>query len=274
MIDDFSINRLFSLQGKTALVTGGSSGLGLIIAKGLLQNGARVIIASRKKERCDEALEELKSYGSVVAVIADVTKPADRARLVQSVSDEFGGLAILINNAGANWGAELENYPDAGFAKVMDTNLNAVFSLTRDLVPLLSRAASTDDPARIINIGSMDGIHVPIVQRVPTYAYSASKAALHHLTRTLAVDLAARQITVNAVAPGFFESRMTDYVFEHFKKDIEDDCPLHRVGQPEEIVGIVAYLASRAGAYTNGTVIPVDGGTSISKGMRPWMQQE
>ncbi|HAG73719.1 MAG TPA: 3-oxoacyl-ACP reductase, partial [Gammaproteobacteria bacterium] len=123
-----------------------------------------------------------------------------------------------------------------------------------------------------INIGSMDGIHVPIVQRVPTFAYSASKAALHHLTKALAVDLASKNITVNAIAPGFFESRMTDHVFEHFLKDIEDDCPLHRVGQPQEMVGIVTYLASKAGAYTNGTVIPVDGGTSISKGRRDWTE--
>lgn len=270
--DDFSIKRLFSLQGKTALVTGGSSGLGLIMAKGLLQNGARVIIASRKQEKCAAALAELEPHGPVIALAADVTKPEDRARLVQAIETEFGSLSILINNAGANWGAELADYPDAGFAKVIDTNLNAVFSLTRDLVPLLAKAGSAQDPARIINIGSMDGLHVPVVQRVPTFAYSASKAALHHLTRTLAVDLAPQFITVNAVAPGFFASRMTDHVFEHYKQDIEDDCPLHRVGEPEEIVGVIAYLASRAGAYTNGTVIPVDGGTSISKGMRPWME--
>lgn len=270
--DDFSIKRLFSLQGKTALVTGGSSGLGLIMAKGLLQNGARVIIASRKQEKCAAALAELQPHGPVIALAADVTKPEDRARLVQAIETEFGSLSILINNAGANWGAELADYPDAGFAKVIDTNLNAVFSLTRDLVPLLAKAGSAQDPARIINIGSMDGLHVPVVQRVPTFAYSASKAALHHLTRTLAVDLAPQFITVNAVAPGFFASRMTDHVFEHYKQDIEDDCPLHRVGEPEEIVGVIAYLASRAGAYTNGTVIPVDGGTSISKGMRPWME--
>lgn len=269
--DEFAIDRLFSLQGKTALVTGGSSGLGLIMAKGLLRNGARVIIASRRQEKCDHAMQELQPLGDVHAVIADVTQAAGRQRLVEAVTARFGSLAILINNAGANWGAELADYPDAGFAKVIDTNLNAVFSLTRDCVPVLAQAATAEDPARIINIGSMDGLHVPVVQRVPTFAYSASKAALHHLTRTLAVDLADRHITVNAVAPGFFASRMTDYVFEHYKQDIEDDCPLHRVGQPEEIVGIIAYLASRAGAYTNGTVIPVDGGTSISKGMRPWM---
>lgn len=268
--DNYTVEDLFSLSGKTALVTGGSSGLGLIMAKGLLQNGVRVIIASRSKEKCNMALSELEKYGECVAIAADVTDSADRKALVSKIEKEFGRLSILINNAGANWGAKLEDYPDAGFAKVMDTNLNAVFSLTRDLVPLLEKAASADDPARVINIGSMDGIHVPIVQRVPTFAYSASKAALHHLTRSLAVDLARRQITVNAIAPGFFESRMTDYVFENFKQDIEDDCPLHRVGKPEEMVGIVAYLASRAGAYTNGTVIPVDGGTSISKGRRSW----
>lgn len=269
--EDFRVQSLFALNGKTALVTGGSSGLGLIMAKGLLQNGARVLIASRSQKKCDVALKELAAYGSVAAIAADVTRPEDRARLVQGLTAQFGSLDILINNAGANWGAELEAYPDEGFAKVMDTNLNAVFALTRDLIPLLSKTASAQDPARIINIGSMDGIHVPVVQRVPTFAYSASKAALHHLTRTLAVDLARKNITVNAVAPGFFESRMTDYVFEHYKQDIEDDCPLHRVGQPAEIVGIIAYLASRAGAYTNGTVIPVDGGTSISKGSRSWM---
>ncbi len=263
---------LFSVEGKTALVTGGSSGLGLIMAKGLLCNGARVIIASRSQEKCDMALTELSRYGECSALATDVTKSQDRKRLVEYVESEFGGLSILINNAGANWGAKLEDYPDEGFEKVINTNLSAVFSLSRDAVPLLAKSAWAADPSRIINIGSMDGIHVPIVQRIPTFAYSASKAALHHLTRSFAIDLASRHITVNAVAPGFFESKMTDYVFEHYKSDIEDDCPLHRVGRPEEIVGIVTYLASRAGAYTNGTVIPVDGGTSISKGKRPWTE--
>lgn len=263
---------LFSLKGQTALVTGGSSGLGLIMAKGLLCNGVRVVIASRSQEKCDMALSELLEFGECWALAADVTKSEDRNRLLEFVAEKLGSLSILINNAGANWGAKLEEYPDEGFDKVIGTNLSAVFSLTRDAVPLLAESAAADEPSRIINIGSMDGIHVPIVQRIPTFAYSASKAALHHLTRSLAVDLASRHITVNAIAPGFFESRMTDYVFEHYKQDIEDDCPLHRVGRPEEIVGIVTYLASRAGAYTNGTVIPVDGGTSISKGKRPWME--
>lgn len=270
--EDFSVGRLFSLEGKTALVTGGSSGIGLMLAKGLLQNGVRVVIASRRREKCDQALEELAPFGDCSAVLADVTQPEERAELLVETGKRLGALSILINNAGANWGASLAEYPDAGFEKVVNTNLNAVFSLTRDAMPLLELAAEAEDPARIINIGSMDGIQVPIVQRVPTFAYSASKAALHHLTRTLAVELGPKHITVNAVAPGFFESRMTDYVFDKYLKDIEDDCPLGRVGQPEEMVGIVTYLASRAGAYTNGTVIPVDGGTSIYKGRRDWME--
>ena len=269
--EDFSAASLFSLSGKTALVTGGSSGLGLVIAKGLLQNGAKVIISSRSKEKCDKALQELKKAGEAYAWAADVTNAQQRAELLNFVSGIFGNLNVLVNNAGANWGAPLEDYPDEGFDKVINTNLNSVFSLTRDAVSLLEQAASEKDPARIVNIGSMDGIHVPIVQRVPTFAYSASKAALHHLTRVMAVELAKKRITVNAVAPGFFESRMTDYVFEHFLSDIEEDCPLGRIGRPEEIVGILTYLTSRAGAYTNGTVIPVDGGTSISKGHRAWM---
>ncbi|MDE0980524.1 MAG: SDR family oxidoreductase [Gammaproteobacteria bacterium] len=271
-VENYVTASLFSLEGKTALVTGGSSGLGLIMAKGLLSNGARVVIASRSQEKCDMALSELSEFGECWSLATDVTVSQDRERLLQFVESKLGGLSILINNAGANWGAKLEDYPDEGFEKVINTNLSAVFSLTRDAVPLLAKSAFKDDPSRIINIGSMDGIHVPIVQRIPTFAYSASKAALHHLTRSFAVDLAPRHITVNAIAPGFFESKMTDYVFEHYKQDIEDDCPLHRVGKPEEIVGIVTYLASRAGAYTNGTVIPVDGGTSISKGKRPWTE--
>ncbi len=269
---NFALSQLFSVAGKTALVTGGSSGLGLIMAQGLLQNGAKVIIASRSQQKCDAALAQLSPFGEVTAIAADVTIAQQRSELIAQVEARFSSLSLLVNNAGANWGAKLENYPDDGFEKVINTNLNAVFALTRDCVGLLAKAGSSNDPARIINIGSMDGIHVPIVQRVPTFAYSASKAALHHLTKALAVDLAARHITVNAVAPGFFASRMTDYVFEHFLEDIEDDCPMHRVGQPEEIVGILLYLASKAGAYTTGTVIPVDGGTSISKGRRPWTE--
>ncbi|MBT8145358.1 MAG: SDR family oxidoreductase [Gammaproteobacteria bacterium] len=273
MTEDFSLQSLFSLEGKHALVTGGSGGLGMMMSKGLLQNGATVTISSRSQEKCDKALVELQQYGKCAGICADLTRADDRARLVADIdTGGAGGLDILVNNAGTNWGARLEDYPDDGFAKVVETNLNAVFSLTRDLTPLLAKNSKASDPSRIINIGSMDGLQVPVVQRIPTFAYSASKAALHHLTRTLAVDLASRHITVNAVAPGFFESKMTDYVLANYRQDIEADCPLGRIGQPAEIVGVVIYLASRAGNYTNGAVIPVDGGTSISKGHRPWSE--
>lgn len=272
-INTLTIGSLFNVAGKTALVTGGSSGLGLIMAETLLRAGARVVIASRKPARCEEAMQLLAPLGDCSAVVADVTQAADRQRLKTELMTRFAdsGLDILVNNAGANWGARIEEYPDDAFAKVMNTNVNAVFALTRDMLPMLEQAATQNAPARVINIGSMDGLQVPVVQRIPTFAYSASKAALHHLTKTLAVDLGPRGITVNAVAPGFFQSRMADYVLKEFGADIAADSPLGRAGQPEEIAGILLYLVSRAGAYTNGAVIPVDGGTHISKGFRPWM---
>ncbi len=268
------IATLFSLQGKTALVTGGSSGLGFMMATGLLQSGVKVYIASRKQQKCEEAAHELAAFGECIPLVADVTDSAQRQALVNQLTEmESQGLSILVNNARANWGAPVSEYPDAAFDKVMSTNVSAVFSLTRDLLGLLEKAGNAADPARVINIGSMDGLHVPIVQRVPTFAYSASKAALHHLTRTLAVDLSARNITVNAIAPGFFESKMADVVIEKYIDDIQADCPLGRIGRPEDIIGALLYLTSRAGSYVNGSVLPVDGGTSISKGRRAWMDE-
>ena len=268
------IESLFSLRGKTALVTGGSSGLGLMMAEGLLRNGARVYIASRSSQRCADAIATLASFGECIGIAADINDAKQRANLVERiVAESPQGLAILVNNAGSNWGAPLEDYPDAAFDKLMKTNVSSVFSLTRDLYQSLRTASSNESPARVINIGSMDGLQVPIVQRVPTFAYSASKAALHHLTRTLAVELGPKGISVNAIAPGFFESKMTDYVLDHFKKEIEEDCPLGRIGSAEDIVGIVAFLCSRAGAYVNGAVIPLDGGTHLSKGRRDWMSE-
>lgn len=268
------VHQLFSVAGKTALVTGGSSGLGLIMAEALLRGGASVVIASRKQDRCNEAQAYLSAFGDCHALAADMTSALDRQSLCEFISQIYGerGLSVLVNNAGANWGAKIADYPDDAFAKVMNTNVNAVFALTRDLLPCLKQAATVSDPARIVNIGSMDGLHVPIVQRVPTFAYSASKAALHHLTRTLAVDLGPQHITVNAIAPGFFRSRMTDYVLKEFGNDIAADSPLGRAGEPGEIAGALLYLISRAGAYTNGIVLPVDGGTHISKGRRDWME--
>ena len=262
---------LFDLRGKSALVTGGSSGIGFIMASALVRSGVRVYIASRSLERCQQAAAQLAEFGDCIPLSANVTDTVQRSVLVaELMAREPAGLDILVNNAGSNWGAPIADYPDDAFEKVMRTNVSSVFALTRDLLPLLQRAAQAQDPARIINIGSMDGLQVPIVQRVPTFAYSASKAALHHLTRTLAVELGPRQVTVNAIAPGFFESKMTDHVLAHYRQDIEDECPLGRIGQPEDIAGTLMFLCSRAGAYVNGAVIPLDGGTHLSKGRRDW----
>ena len=259
-----NVSSLFDLTGKVALVTGGSRGIGRMVAEGYLQAGATVYISSRKAEVCDRVAAELSSAGRCHSVPADVADDDDRARLVSALGTRTERLDILVNNAGAAWGAPYAEFPASGFRKVLELNVTAMFFLTRDLTPLLTTAASPDDPARVINIGSMDGIKIPTVLRTSTVPYSASKAAVHHMTKALALELAPRHITVNAIAPGFFESKMTEQSLERFRDDIERNCPLHRIGRPEEMAGIAIYLASRAGAYTNGTVIPVDGGTCVT----------
>jgi NAD(P)-dependent dehydrogenase (short-subunit alcohol dehydrogenase family) len=260
----FDINRLFSLTGKVALVTGGSRGIGRMITQGLLQAGAKVYISARSSADCESAARELGKYGECVAIAADVTDPEARAQLCRRITEAEPVLNILVNNAGTAWGQEYETYPESAFENLMKINVSAVFVLTRDLTPLLEVAGSGDDPARVINIGSMDGLHVPTVNRLGNFAYSASKAAVHQLTRNLAVELGPRNITVNAVAPGFFPSKMADVVIKRRREDIENNSLLKRLGREEEMAGIAVYLCSRAGAYTHGTVIPVDGGTSIN----------
>lgn len=263
--NELSIQHLFSLEGKVALVTGGSRGIGYMISQGLLQAGARVYITSRKADACAQAAADLGQYGECIAIPADVTSPEGLGQLCEQLQQLEPRLHILINNAGAAWGEAYESYPEAAFDKLMSINVTAVFSLTRALTPLLEATASIeDDPARVVNIGSMDGLHIPTVTGVGTYAYTASKAAVHHLTRHLAVELGPRNITVNAVAPGFFPSKMTDQVFEKRLAQIEHNSLLGRAGKDEEMAGIAIYLCSRAGAYTHGAVIPVDGGTSIN----------
>lgn len=275
MADSMNLQYLFGLEGKTAVVTGGSRGIGFMIARGLLEAGACVYITARNARPCEEAAAELSRWGKCIAVPADVTREQDRLELRDRLQAEGGGLHILVNNAGIAWGAEYEDYPQSGFARVMDINVNAMFCLTRDLTPLLAASASADDPARVINIGSMDGLHVPNVHTTGTYAYSASKAAVHHLTRTLAVELGGRAITVNAVAPGFYPSQLTSQMFDQQLQQMEENSPLGRVGRAEEMAGVAIYLSSRAGAYTSGAVIPVDGATSVNhQHMRtPWPEQ-
>ena len=262
---DINVSSLFSLSGKVALVTGGSRGIGRMMAEGLLQAGASVYISSRKQDVCDQTARDLSSIGPCASLPADVARPEGRAALIDALRAREDRLHVLINNAGAAWGAPYAEYPESAWDKVLGLNVKAPFLLTRDLTPLLEQAATAADPARIINVGSIDGLHVPQIFEAGTFAYSASKAAVHHLTRTLAVELGPRNITVNAVAPGFFESRMTAGVMQRHGPDIVSACPLGRIGRPEDMAGIAIYLASRAGAYTNGAVIPVDGGTWLTR---------
>ena len=253
---------LFTLHNKTALVTGGSRGIGLMIARGYLDAGAKVYISSRKAEVCDEVATELSKTGECISLPADLSEPAECDRLAGEVASREDALDILVNNAGATWGAPIEEFPTAAWDKVLDLNVKAPFLLTRAVLPQLAAAATADDPARVINIGSIDGIQVPLME---TYSYSASKAAIHQLTRHLARQLGPRHITVNAVAPGPFESKMMAETLRNFGDTIARSSPLGRIGRPDDMAGVTIFLASRAGAYVTGAVIPVDGGIATTK---------
>ncbi len=261
MADDV-LEELFGVRGKVAVVTGGTRGIGRMIAEGFVRAGARVYISSRKAADCDAVAADLSSYGECTPIPADLSTQADCDRLAGEVSSREPALHVLVNNAGATWGAPLAEYPDSAWDKVLALNVKAVFHLTRALVPSLEKAGSADDPARVINIGSIDGIQVPLLE---TYAYSSSKAAVHHLTRHLAKQLAARHITVNAVAPGPFRSKMMAATLDAFEDAIVASCPMGRIGQPSDMAGVALYLASRAGAYVTGAVIPVDGGIATTR---------
>jgi len=228
-----------------------------MIARGFVENGVKVYISSRKKDACDRVAQELSALGTCISLPADLSTEAGARQLAESIAAREPALHILVNNAGANWGAPLAEYPDAAWDKLLALNVKAIFHLTRALLVQLERAAGPGDPARVINIGSIDGIRPPVLE---TYAYSASKAAVHHLTRVLANQLAPRRITVNAIAPGPFESKMMAVTLERFRDVIIAGCPLGRIGEPEDMAGAAIYLASRAGAYLTGAVIPVDGG--------------
>ncbi len=247
---------LFSIANKTALVTGGSRGIGKMIASGYVRAGAKVYISSRKADVCQQVADELCEQGECIAVPADLSSEAGCRGLADEVAARESGLDILVNNAGATWGAPLATFDDAAWDRVLDLNVKGVFHLTKFLVPLLEAVGTTEEPARVINIGSIDGIHVPVLE---TYSYSASKAAVHQLTRHLARQLAPR-ITVNAIAPGPFESKMMAATLDAFGEQIAASAPLKRIGRPDDMAGAAIYLASRAGAYLTGAIIPVDGG--------------
>jgi NAD(P)-dependent dehydrogenase (short-subunit alcohol dehydrogenase family) len=250
---------LFSIVGKTAVVTGGSRGIGLMIARGFVDAGVRVYISSRKADVCDQVAAELSKAGACFSVPADLSTPEGLDHLADEVAAREPGLHILVNNAGAAWGAPVEEYPASGFDKVLNLNVKAVFELTKRFLPLLRKTASPEDPARVINIGSIDGIRVPALEN---YAYSASKAAVHMLTRHLAHHLVRDNITINAIAPGPFPSKMTAFMFEAGEEVVAQSVPMGRVGRPDDVAGTAIFLCSRAGSYLTGAVIPVDGGMS------------
>jgi len=247
---------LFSIAGKTAVVTGGSRGIGLMIARGFVEAGARVYVSSRKADVCERVAAELSDVGVCVALPADLSTEAECRRLADAVAEREPSLDILVNNAGATWGAPLEQFDEAAWERVLALNVKGVFHLTKFLVPLLEKAGTADEPARVINVGSIDGLHVPVLE---TYSYSASKAAVHQLTRHLAKRLAP-SITVNAIAPGPFESKMMAATLDAFGDQIAASAPLKRIGRPDDMAGTAIFLASRAGAFLTGAVIPVDGG--------------
>lgn len=253
------MSELFSVRDKVVCVTGGSRGIGLMIARGFVEAGAKVYISSRKKEVCDEVAADLSSSGTCISLPADLSTEAGCNGLADELAAHEPALHVLVNNAGANWGAPLAEYPDDAWDKVLALNVKSIFHLTRACLPLLEKASRDGDPARVINIGSIDGLRAPLMD---TYAYSSSKAAVHHLTRHLASKLAPR-ITVNAVAPGPFESKMMAATLERFKDGIVATCPMGRIGEPDDMAGVAIYLASRASSYVTGVVIPVDGGITV-----------
>ena len=256
----FKISEMFSVAGKTAIVTGGSRGIGKMIAQGFVENGVKTYIIARKAEACEATAAELSEGGVCIALPADISTTAGRNLFVEAIKQRESKIDILVNNAGAAWGASFEDYPDDGYDKVMDINVRAVFMLTRDLLPLLTKDASTENPSRVINIGSIDGLRV---SSMDNFAYGASKAAVHFLTRNLAVRLARKGLTFNAIAPGPFESKMMAHTLAQFQDRIEKENPMGRIGSPRDMAGLALFLASPAATYMTGQIIALDGGRHL-----------
>ncbi len=253
---------LFSVAGKTVLVTGGSRGIGKMVAAGFVEAGAKVYVSSRKADACEATASELSVSGECHALPADLSTEAGARALADALTAREPRLHVLVNNAGNTWGAPLEEFDDAAWDRVLSLNVKGVFHTTKLLVPALRAASQPNDPGRVVNVGSIDGLRAPFLE---TYSYSASKAAVHMLTRHLAKRLAP-DITVNAVAPGPFESKMMAATLDTFGEQIRASTPLRRIGRPDDMAGVAIYLASRAGAYLTGAVIPVDGGISTVGG--------
>lgn len=260
------MNKLFDVSGKVALITGGSSGLGEMMAEALAFAGAKVMIASRKGDICESVAKNINAKnprGQVIGFAGDVSSEASITQLRDAVTARTDRLDILINNAGISWGAPIESFPHAQWERVMGVNVAGMFTLTRELLPLLRKSASADNPARIVNIGSIMGT-APAAEGA--YSYSMSKAAVHHLTKILSGELAPDHITVNAIAPGPFPSKMTAFATgtESGASKVASNVPLGRIGTQQDIAGAILFLCARAGAYMSGAILPLDGGMSAA----------
>lgn len=250
---------LFNLTGKRALVTGGAQGLGRMIAEGLLRAGASVTITSRNAAVAEAAAQEMAALGPCTPIGADLSNAEAAVELAAAFAQTNTSCHILVNNAGKTWGGAIETFADKAWPGVMAVNVQTPFTLVRELLPLLRAAGSPDDPARVINIGSVAGVRV---QRLNAYSYAASKAAIHMLTKDLAGDLAASNITVNAIIPGYFPTKMTAHMRENevVEEAVLSHIPARRMGRPDDIAGAAVFLSSRASAYVTGVLLPVDGG--------------
>ena len=254
------MKNLFDVSGKVAVVTGGSRGIGAMIARGFVENGVRTYITARKQEELEATAQELSAIGECIAVPGNLATLEGVAAFADSVRAREEQVHILVNNAGATWGAGIDEFPEQGWDKVMDLNVKSLFFLTQQLLPALRAAASDEDPARVINIGSINGLtYSPLMN----YSYSASKAAVHTLTKHLATDLAGDRVNVNAIAPGFFPSKMTAHMLED--EALVSGIPRGRLGSPEDAAGTAIYLTSRASAWMTGQVLALDGGQTASR---------
>ena len=250
------MKNLFDLSGKVAVVTGGSRGIGAMIARGFVENGVRTYITARKEQELLATADELSALGECIALPSNLGSLEGVSAFAASIRERESALHILVNNAGATWGAPVDEFPESGWDKVMDLNVKSLFFLTQQLLPALRAAATAEDPARVINIGSVNGF---THSHMDNYSYSASKAAVHHLTSHLGVDLAADNINVNAIAPGFFPSKMTAHLLAH-EAELAKGIPRGRLGSPEDAAGTAIYLCSRAAAWVTGHTIALDGG--------------
>ena len=257
------LERLFGVEGKQVVVTGGSRGIGRMIAEGFVEAGAHVFISARKAEACDQTAAELDALdgpGSCTSIPADLSTQAGVDELAGAVRERTGGrLHVLINNAGATWGAPIEEYPESAFDKVFNINVKGAFMLTQALLPELRAAGTAEDPSRVVNVASIDGLKNPAME---SYAYSTTKAGILALTRHLAKRLVRDHVNVNAIAPGPFESKMMAFALadEESRRAVAAGVPRGRIGEPDDMAGAALYLASRAGSYVCGSTLVVDGG--------------